>query len=214
MVPPVGFEPTLPPPEGGALSPELRGGSLTRLAHAATRFGGGVPTAGRSRRTGERAAPFSRVAGEPPPCRGRVDGVRTPSLSPVRPVREHARTVRRIPSPRSPEPDVTARPRRRPIAATVLTVLAGSLVFVALVLPREVGQLSPGAFLRIPAEGLLGLALLLVLTGRRRRIAATVGGAALGVLTLLKVLQMGFLSVLGRPFDPVFDWSRWATGWR
>src|SRR5215211_3470740 len=25
MVPPVGFEPTLPPPEGGALSPELRG---------------------------------------------------------------------------------------------------------------------------------------------------------------------------------------------
>ena len=25
MAPPVGFEPTLPPPEGGALSPELRG---------------------------------------------------------------------------------------------------------------------------------------------------------------------------------------------
>ncbi len=141
-----------------------------------------------------------------------MGGVRTPSLNPVRPVREHARTVHRIPSPRSPEPDVTARPRRRRIAATVLTVLAGSLVFAALVLPREVGQLSPGAFLRIPAEGLLGLAILLVLTGRRRRIAATVGGAALGVLTLLAVLQMGFRSVLGRPFDPLFDWSQLGSG--
>ena len=39
-------------------------------------------------------------------------------------------------------------------------------------------------------------------------VAAAVGGAGLGVLTLLKVFDMGFLSVLGRPFDPVFDWVR------
>ena len=34
-----------------------------------------------------------------------------------------------------------------------------------------------------------------------------VGGAVLGVLTILKVFDMGFLSVLGRPFDPVLDWA-------
>ena len=30
LVPPAGFEPALPPPEGGALSPELRGPWITR----------------------------------------------------------------------------------------------------------------------------------------------------------------------------------------
>ncbi len=45
-----------------------------------------------------------------------------------------------------------------------------------------------------------------MLPPRIRHAAAAVGGAALGLLTILKVLDMGFLSVLGRPFDPVFDW--------
>jgi site-specific DNA recombinase len=41
-VPPVGFEPTPPPPEGGALSPELRGPLPRTLAHPADHGGGGV----------------------------------------------------------------------------------------------------------------------------------------------------------------------------
>ena len=60
--------------------------------------------------------------------------------------------------------------------------------------------------MRIPVEGLLGVALLLVLPPRIGRALAVVGGAALGALTILKVVDMGFLSALGRPFDPVFDW--------
>src|SRR5689334_9522921 len=40
MVPPAGFEPALPPPEGGALSPELRGPCQTTLAHRPRRTPG------------------------------------------------------------------------------------------------------------------------------------------------------------------------------
>src|SRR6478736_4489080 len=37
MVPPAGFEPAPPPPEGGALSPELRGRTVASLAHGPPR---------------------------------------------------------------------------------------------------------------------------------------------------------------------------------
>src|SRR4051794_41129050 len=86
------------------------------------------------------------------------------------------------------------------------SALAAVLVYVALALPRQVEQLTPAALLRIPVEALIGVVLLLVLPARARRSVAAVGGAVLGVLVLLKVLDMGFLSVLGRPFDPVLDW--------
>ena len=56
-------------------------------------------------------------------------------------------------------------------------------------------------------EAVAGVALLLVLPRRARGIAAALAGAVLGLLTLLKVFDMGFLSVLERPFDPVFDWT-------
>lgn len=100
----------------------------------------------------------------------------------------------------------------RAVAAVALTVLAGLLVFLALVLPREVGQLSVGALLRIPAEGLLGGALLLVLPRRARRVVAMLVGAVLGLLTLLRIVQMGFLAVVARPFDLVFDWPQLGAG--
>ena len=93
-----------------------------------------------------------------------------------------------------------------PAVRATLTAVAFLIVYLALALPREVDQLTPAALVRIPVELLLGVALLLVLPPRIRHAAAAVGGAALGVLTILKVLDMGFLSVLGRPFDPVFDW--------
>jgi hypothetical protein len=103
------------------------------------------------------------------------------------------------------------RPRHVTIGA-ILTSLAGVLVFLALVAPREVGQVTPSVLLRIPVEGLLGVALLIALPPRARRVLAVAAGTLLGLLTVLRVLQMGFLAILGRPFDPIFDWSQLGSG--
>ncbi|MGV9452567.1 sulfatase [Streptomyces sp. NPDC003635] len=87
-----------------------------------------------------------------------------------------------------------------------VTVLAGLVVLGALLLPNRVERLSFGAFVRIPAEGVLLAGLLLSLPPRPRRITAIATGALLGVLTVLKFLDMGFYQVLARPFDLVLDW--------
>ena len=39
-----------------------------------------------------------------------------------------------------------------------------------------------------------------------------IAGSALGLLTLLRVLEMGFFAILDRPFDPLFDWSQRGSG--
>jgi hypothetical protein len=100
-----------------------------------------------------------------------------------------------------------SRPRWRVVAGHVTTALAGLLVLFALVAPGDIGLLSPAAFVRVPVDGLLGLALVLVLRGRARRLAAIGVGAALGLLAVLKVVDLGFSGTLNRPFDPVFDWG-------
>lgn len=98
-------------------------------------------------------------------------------------------------------------PRPRALVARVMTALAGLLVLLALNAPNEVGRMTPGAFLRIPAEGLLGVVLVLVLPGRARRAVALSAGVVLGVLTILRIVGMGFSAALARPFDPMLDWS-------
>jgi hypothetical protein len=102
--------------------------------------------------------------------------------------------------------------RRARVGPAFCTVLACLLVFLALTVPREAGQVTPLAFLRIPVEALVGVAVLLMLPARVRSRAALVAGALLALLTLLRVLQMGFLAILARPFDPVFDWPQLASG--
>jgi hypothetical protein len=87
-----------------------------------------------------------------------------------------------------------------------LTVLAAVLVHGALVVPNHLGNLTPAAFVRIPLEGIFGAAILLALAPKPRRIVAAAVGATLGVLTVLKLLDMGFYSILDRPFDLVLDW--------
>ncbi|HZG88780.1 MAG TPA: sulfatase [Pseudonocardia sp.] len=111
------------------------------------------------------------------------------------------------------EPEVVPAPReqrsgRRAAVGRVVSVLAFLLVYLALVAPNEFGQVVPGAFLRIPAEALVGVLLVLVLPGRARSALALVGGAVLGLLTVVRVLDMGFMTALARPFDPVFDWGQ------
>jgi hypothetical protein len=91
--------------------------------------------------------------------------------------------------------------------AGVLTALAGLLVLGELVAPDDIGQLTPGAFVRIPVEGLVAAAVLLVLPATARRVTAVVGAVLLGLLTILKVIDVGFSAVLDRPFDLVLDWG-------
>ncbi|MFD4604743.1 sulfatase [Streptomyces sp. NPDC058464] len=86
------------------------------------------------------------------------------------------------------------------------TLLAAALLLTALLLPNQLDHLRPGAFLRLPAEGIVLAAVLLVLPAWARRVTAVLAGAALGVLTLVKCLDIGFYSALQRPFDLVLDW--------
>lgn len=103
------------------------------------------------------------------------------------------------------------KPGLRTAGATTGTVLAALLVWVALTLPNRLGELEPAAFVRLPLEALVYVALVLVLPTHARTAVALVAGAALGLLTVLKVLDMAFFEALNRPFDLAMDWSYTAS---
>ncbi|MFI7576310.1 sulfatase-like hydrolase/transferase [Micromonospora sp. NPDC049497] len=104
--------------------------------------------------------------------------------------------------------DPAARGRTwRSVRSRLATVLAALLVLLALTAPYDFGRLSPGAFVRIPLEALLLVALLLALPPRGRRLVATLAGVALGLLFLVKLLDLGFSASLSRAFDLVLDWA-------
>jgi hypothetical protein len=88
----------------------------------------------------------------------------------------------------------------------VVTGLAALFVLLALVLPNELDRLEFGSFIRMPVEAIYLAALLLVLPRKAKRGVAIAAGVILGVLTVLKFVDMGFYSVLDRPFDLVLDW--------
>jgi hypothetical protein len=93
----------------------------------------------------------------------------------------------------------------------VTTVLAFLLVWFALVGPNWFGGLTPGAFVRIPLEALLFVGAVLLLPPRAGRIAAVAVGVALGLLAMVKVLDMAFFAALSRPFDPIVDWGYFGS---
>ena len=99
---------------------------------------------------------------------------------------------------------------QRVISATrgmgIADALACLLILMVLLAPNNPSQLTPGAFVSIPLEALLGAAVLLILPPQARTAAATLFGLALGVLALTKLLDMGFFAVLARPFNPALDW--------
>ncbi|MEU8792797.1 sulfatase-like hydrolase/transferase [Streptomyces sp. NPDC048643] len=100
---------------------------------------------------------------------------------------------------------------RYPVAASVLawtvTGLAAVLVLFALLMPGKADQFHPAQFLRVPVEAVFGAALVLVLPRRPRIAVAVVAGLALGVLTVLNLLDVGFNEYLGRGFNVVLDWA-------
>ena len=115
-------------------------------------------------------------------------------------------------------PTAPAQPKRsevgtvRRVARWAATTCACLLVLFVLVAPEDINSLSPWQFVRLPVEALVGVAVLLLLPPKARRVTAAVLGAILGVLAILKLFDMGFYVSLARPFDPVFDWSFLAPG--
>jgi hypothetical protein len=100
----------------------------------------------------------------------------------------------------------------RRVVAWATTGLAFLLVQFVLTVPPDFTRITLQAFLRIPVEGLVGVVLLLVLPPRARRIVALLGGVALGLLGIVKVMDMGVDAVFYRPFDLVLDWPLLRPG--
>lgn len=137
-----------------------------------------------------------------------VDGRAQEIASPPRPARRNwpgwsgrARLRRRREAWRVAHPGAAA------VLSVTVTVLAAALVVAALLLPNNVVGLKPMKFARIPAEAIIGAAVMLALPRRPRIVLAAVSGVALGAMTLLNFLDMGFNQYLGRSFNPILDWS-------
>jgi len=115
-----------------------------------------------------------------------------------------------LPTAAVPERDAAADARRgrvRVAVSVVLTLLAFLLVWVALVAPDQPGHFTPRAFVRLPLEGVIVIALALILPAPARRLLAWVVGPAIGLLIVVKVLDYGFFTAFDRPFNPGDDWS-------
>ncbi|WP_372450533.1 CDP-alcohol phosphatidyltransferase [Streptomyces tagetis] len=112
---------------------------------------------------------------------------------------------------RSSSPSAFPAPRPaghdRPVLRRSLTALATVFVLAALLLPNTFGAMEPNRFTQIPGEAIVGAAILLSLPRRARRVAAVLLGTALGVLTVLNALDLGFGEYLGRGFNLVLDWA-------
>jgi phosphatidylglycerophosphate synthase len=104
------------------------------------------------------------------------------------------------------------RGRVRTGFAAVLTILALLLVWAALVAPDHPLHFSPSAFARLPLEGLVLIAVAIVLPVTGRRVLAAVVGPVLALVIILKILDIGFFVTFDRPFDPYQDLSYAGIG--
>ncbi|HEX2177089.1 MAG TPA: CDP-alcohol phosphatidyltransferase family protein [Nocardioidaceae bacterium] len=104
------------------------------------------------------------------------------------------------------------RRRRRAVVVTVTNILALLVVWFVLVAPNQAFDLTPATFLRIPLEGLVLAGLALVLPAWGRRTMAAVVGVLLGLLTIVKILDMGFFAAFDRPFNLVTDRGYLGSG--
>jgi hypothetical protein len=115
-------------------------------------------------------------------------------------------------APQGPAAEAGRKPRHprgalRGALRWALTTLAATLIYLCLHMPNTLGNLHPREFTRLPAEAILGAALLLTLPRRPRRAVAALFGAVLGALTVLNISDMGFNEYLGRQFNVILDWE-------
>src|SRR5439155_14030734 len=78
--------------------------------------------------------------------------------------------------------------------------------------PDQPSHLTLTGFLRLPLEGLVLVALALVLPVTVRRMLAAMVGPLLALLVIFKVLDIGFLMTFDRRFDLLSDSSYARTG--
>ena len=107
---------------------------------------------------------------------------------------------------------VHAPRRARKIVAIVVSVLAGVLVWAALVAPDQPQYLTLTGFLRLPLELLVLIVLALVLPRTPRRIVAVIAGLALTLVVVLKVINYEVFTLYNRPYDPLGDTSQLGNG--
>jgi hypothetical protein len=91
-------------------------------------------------------------------------------------------------------------------------LLAFVVVWFTLVVPDQLTSLTASGLLRLPAEGLLIVAVGLVLPTRAARALAALVGVLIGLQALDKVADLGFLAALGRPLQLRTDWSYVGSG--
>jgi len=97
------------------------------------------------------------------------------------------------------------------VASRALTVLAVLLVMLVLTAPNglRLAEVEPLVFLRVPVEALVLVAVVLALPprlDRTRAVLALAAGLVLALVAVLKILDLGFLEALNRPFDTLVDW--------
>ncbi|GAB3032653.1 hypothetical protein GCM10027052_07020 [Parafrigoribacterium mesophilum] len=107
--------------------------------------------------------------------------------------------------------------RRRDRSGTVsraaaVTALAGLIVWLALAVPTKPSQITPVAFLSIPLAALIIVAVVLIAPSALRMATAVVFGVVVGLLTIVKALDIGFAAVFDRPFDLLNDWYYFGPG--
>jgi phosphatidylglycerophosphate synthase len=101
--------------------------------------------------------------------------------------------------------DPSPVPPARTVLRWSITGGAAVVIWAALALPSQISDLAPSAFVRLPIEVLVVVALAVVLPSRVRAVLAWVFGVLLAILAVLKTLDLGFSAVLYRPFNPVVD---------
>jgi phosphatidylglycerophosphate synthase len=100
-----------------------------------------------------------------------------------------------------------AGPRTRRAVRIAITGLALVLLWSDLLAPDRTWQFSLAAFVRIPVELLVLVAVALVLPPWPRRIVAAIAGILISVLTFDKILNMVMYGTVDRAFNPESDWS-------
>ncbi|HEY2055889.1 MAG TPA: CDP-alcohol phosphatidyltransferase family protein [Solirubrobacterales bacterium] len=127
--------------------------------------------------------------------------------------REDAPRTRTGPDPATADgrPKGPWRGRARAVIGATLTIVSIVIVWAALVVPDEPAHFKSAALLRVPLEGLVLVALALVLPVTGRRILAVFTGLALALVVVLKVVNYQIFSLFDRPFEPLGDIGQFSN---